>query len=416
MLPFHVMAKPVGPVCNLECAYCYYLRKDALFARAADRRMAPDLLARYIHDYIAAQPGPRVDFAWQGGEPTLQGLDFFRRVAALQREHLPAGWTCTNALQTNGTLLDDEWGDFLQRHGFLVGISIDGPPELHDRYRVDRRGRPSHAGVMRGLDVLQRHGVEYNVLCAVHRANADQPLAVYRFLRDVGVTWLQFIPIVERLPGGGVSDRSVLPEDFGTFLSAIFDEWIRHDVGRMFIQLFEESATVWAGMPARLCVLRETCGRALVIEHNGDVYACDHFVLPEHRLGNLADRSLEDMVESPEQRAFGQAKQDGLPQVCRQCDVRFICNGGCPKDRFILSADGEPGLNYLCAGFRDFFHHAAPHLRRLAILWRRGSAPAEIMAEMERADAARWRVGRNDPCPCGSGRKYKHCCLSAGGR
>jgi uncharacterized protein len=413
MVPFHVMAKPVGPVCNLECAYCYYVQKGSLFPDERDFRMAPGLLARFIRDYIAAQPGPTVDFAWQGGEPTLLGLDFFREVVRLQERHLPTGWTCSNALQTNGTLLDDGWGAFLHDHGFLVGISIDGPADLHDAYRVDKRGAATHAAVMRGLRVLQRHDVEYNVLCTVHQANAAHPLEVYRFLRDAQVPWVQFIPIVEALPGGGVSERSVRPEAYGTFLSAVFDEWVRHDVGRVFVQLFEESATVWAGLPAHLCVMRETCGRALVVEHNGDVYACDHFVLPGYRRGNLADQDLPAMVDSPAQIEFGQAKRDALPRVCRQCDVRFICNGGCPKDRFAVSADGESGLNYLCAGYRQFFHHAGPPLRRLATLWRQGTAPAAIMDEMARADAARWRqAGRNDPCPCGSGRKYKHCCLA----
>ncbi len=412
VVPFHVMAKPIGPVCNLDCAYCYYLRKEALYAPGEDFRMSDEVLRRYIHDYLAAQPGPHVDFAWQGGEPTLMGLDFFRQIVALQKEYLPPGWTCANALQTNGTFLNEEWCTFLREQRFLVGISMDGPPELHDRYRLDKRGRPTHAAVLRGLRLLQEHGVEHNVLCTVHRANAGHPLDVYRFLRGAGVTWLQFIPIVERTGAEAVSDRSVVPEEYGTFLSAIFDEWIRHDVGRVFVQIFEECATVWAGMPASLCVLQETCGRGLVMEHNGDVYACDHFVLPEYRLGNVMSAELGAMVASPEQTAFGLAKRDALPQVCRECDVRFICNGGCPKERFMRSADGEPGLSYLCAGYHHFFKHADPYLRRLADLWRKGASPTAIMTEIWREDAGRRReIGRNDPCPCGSGLKYKRCCL-----
>jgi uncharacterized protein len=416
MAPFHIMAKPVGPACNLDCAYCYYLRKDRLFPDGRDFRMTLATLDRYIHDYIAAQPGPCVDFAWQGGEPTLLGLDFYREVVRLQAGHLPPGWSCRNALQTNGTVLDDAWGEFLHRNAFLVGISIDGPAELHDAYRVDKRGGQTHAAVMRGLRVLQRHGVEHNVLCTVNAVNAPRPLDVYRFLRDAGVEWMQFIPIVEPLPGGGVSERSVGGEAYGAFLNAIFDEWVRSDVGRVFIQLFEEGATVWAGLPAHLCVLQETCGRSLVVEHNGDVYACDHFVLPEHRRGNLADGDIPALVDSPAQVAFGNAKRDTLPQVCRACDVRFLCNGGCPKDR-LPGPDGEPGPNRLCAGYRSFFHHSAPQLRRLADLWRRGLPPAAIMDELADAEAARWRhTGRNAPCPCGSGRKYKHCCLLSRGR
>lgn len=412
MLPFHVMTKPIGPVCNLDCAYCYYLRKDALFAAGEDFRMSAEVLEGFVHDYIAAHPGPHVDFAWQGGEPTLMGLDFFRRAVALQKRYLPGGWTCANALQTNGTLLDEDWGTFLREEGFLVGISMDGPAELHDVYRLDKRGRPTHAAVLRGLRLLQRLGVEHNVLCTVHRGNACHPLEVYRFFREAGVTWLQFIPIVERSGEAGVSERSVDADQYGTFLCSIFDEWIRHDVGSVFVQIFEEAARVWAGMPASLCVLQETCGRGLVIEHNGDVYACDHFVAPEHRRGNVADGDLAAMVESPEQRAFGQAKRDALPRVCRRCEVRFLCHGGCPKERFIRSADGEPGLSYLCPGHRRFFRHAAPQLRLLADIWRQGRAPAEVMTQVALDDAARWRaVGRNDPCPCGSGLKFKRCCL-----
>ena len=412
MLPFHLMAKPIGPVCNLDCAYCYYLHKDGLYPRGEEFRMREEMLECYIRDYIAASPGPRVDFAWQGGEPTLMGVAFFRRVVALQQQFLPRGFTCANALQTNGTLLDEQWCDFLKEHHFLVGISMDGPPAIHDRYRQDKQGRPTHTAVLRGLRLLQEHQVEYNVLCAVSRANAAHPLEVYRYFRQLGVRWLQFIPIVERVGTDGVSERSVPPEDYGAFLASVFDEWIHHDVGRLFVQLFEECATVWAGLPASLCVLRERCGRGLVVEHNGDVYACDHFVLPEYRLGNIATIGLQAMVATPAQRAFGDAKRDTLPDSCRKCEVLFICNGGCPKDRFMTTPNGEPGLNYLCASYRRFFRYVDPYLRRMIALWRRGVSPTLIMAELCREEEARRRkTGRNDPCPCGSGRKYKHCCL-----
>ena len=412
LLPFHLMAKPIGPVCNLDCGYCYYLHKDGLYGRGEDFRMREEVLEGYIRAYFAASPGPHVDFTWQGGEPTLMGLAFFRRAVALQQQLLPRGFTFANALQTNGTLLDDEWCGFLKEHRFLVGISMDGPPAIHDRYRQDKHGRPTHAAVLRGLRLLQQHQVEYNVLCAVSRANAAHPLEVYGYFRQLGVRWLQFIPIVERVGADTVSERSVPPEDYGAFLTATFDAWIRQDVGRVFVQIFEECATVWAGLPASLCVLRETCGRGLVMEHNGDVYACDHFVLPEYRLGNIATADLQAMVETPGHRAFGDAKRDALPRVCRRCDVRFICNGGCPKDRFVTAADGDPGLNYLCAGYQSFFRHADPYLRRVAALWRRGADPALIMPELRRAEeAGRRRTGRNDPCPCGSGKKYKQCCL-----
>lgn len=412
MSPFHVMAKPVGPVCNLECEYCYYLRKDRLYPPGERFRMDDARLDRFVRQYIAANPGPHVDFAWQGGEPTLMGLDFFRRVVELERRYLPAGWTCANALQTNGTLLDPEWCDFLRREGFLVGISLDGPAALHDRYRLDKRGRPTHATVVHGLHLLREHEVEFNVLCAVHAANAGHPLEVYDFFRSEGIRWLQFIPIVERDADGGTTARSVSGEAYGEFLTTVFDRWVRNDVGGVFVQLFEECARVWAGLPAGLCVLRETCGLGLALEHNGDLYACDHFVLPTHRRGNIGETPLGELVADPAQRAFGQAKRDALPAMCRRCDVRFICNGGCPKDRFLCTPDGEAGLNALCAGYLRFFRHAAPYMRRIADLWRRGLAPAAIMAALRDDEAARWRAaGRNDPCPCGSGRKYKHCCL-----
>ncbi len=410
------MVKPIGPVCNLNCAYCYYLRKDGLQPPGHDFRMTEHVVERLIRAHIAASPGPHVDFAWQGGEPTLMGIDFFAHVVALQQRHLPPGWTCANALQTNGTLLDPQWCAFLKKHGFLVGLSMDGPAALHDRYRVDKRGRPTQAAVVRGLRLLQQHGVEHNVLCVVHAGNASHPLDVYRYLRGLGVTWLQFIPLVEPVGADGVSPRSVAPEAFGAFLAEVFDEWVRHDVGRVFVQLFEECAAVWSGLPASLCTLQETCGRALVVEHNGDVYACDHFVLPAYRRGNVLDASLETLADAPEQLRFGEAKRTRLPQACRECDVRFICQGGCPKDRFAHSADGEPGLNYLCAGYRHFFHHVDPALRRIVALIRDGGEPSRIMAQLRREGGQAHVVGRNDPCPCGSGRKYKHCCMGDGAK
>ena len=374
--------------------------------------MSPEVLESFIRSFIAASPWPEVAFVWHGGEPTLAGLAFYRRVVEYQRRHLPPGRTARNNLQTNGTLLDDAWCLFLREHGFLVGISLDGPAALHDAFRTDAGGRPSHERVLRGLRLLQRHHVDHNVLCTVNSANAGHPLEVYRYLRDLGVDWIQFIPIVEHVGGGAVSDRSVRPEDYGAFLNAVFDDWVHRDVGRVFVQLFEECASVWAGLPASLCVLRETCGQALVMEHGGDVFSCDHFVVPEHRLANLRDTPLQQMAASPAQAAFGADKRRLLPPECVSCRWRFICNGGCPKDRFVRDAAGHAGLNYLCAGFSAFFEHADPHLRRLAELWRRGQAPALLMAELRAESRAdRRSPGRNDPCPCGSGRKYKRCCL-----
>lgn len=407
------MAKPIGPICNIDCEYCYYLDKEQLFPTGENFRMTREGLREYIRQLIASSPGPQVDFAWQGGEPTLLGIDFFRQAVAFQKEFRPAGWRCSNAIQTNGTLLDDAWCQFLRAEQFLVGISIDGPAPLHDAYRVDKKGAPTHARVMEGLQLLQRHQVAYNVLCTVHAANSGHPLEIYRFFKEQGVQWLQFIPIVEHLGGDEASARSVSGRAYGTFLSVIFDEWSRHDIGRVFVQLFEECFSVWAGRPAGLCIFQETCGLGLAMEHNGDLYACDHFVTPAHKLGNIHLVPLEELVRSEEQVQFGLAKRETLPKQCRECEVRFMCNGGCPKDRFLLTTDGEPGLNYLCEGYRAFFNHADASLRQLVALWRRGAPPDAMMAALQKADEARWAaLGRNDPCPCGSGRKYKACCLS----
>ena len=413
--PFQVVTKPTGAVCNLACAYCFYLDKRRRVPAEAPHRMSEQVLDAYVRQYIRSQPGPDVTFVWQGGEPTLLGVDFFRRVVDLQGRYASSGRHCHNALQTNGTLLDDHWGEFLAAEGFLVGISLDGSAPLHDCHRVDRRGRPTHTDVMRGLRVLQRHGVAYNVLCVVHHDNADHPLDVYRFFCNEGVEWLQFIPLVERMAGGEVSERTVAGEAYGEFLVAIFDEWVRRDVGTVSVQTFDEAFRAWLGMPALLCVHAETCGRGLAIEHDGTVFSCDHFVDDDHRLGNIADSLLGALVDLPAQRAFGEAKRDLAPE-CSTCDVRFACNGGCPKDRFAPHTGTDARTNHLCAGYRRFFRHADPFLRRMTALWRRGSDPAGVMAELAAAAGRRRRVtGRNDPCPCGSGAKFKHCCLATSG-
>jgi uncharacterized protein len=404
--PFHVMTKPIGPICNLDCKYCFYLEKEALYTDAK-WRMAPAVLESYIRDYIAAQPGEQVSFAWQGGEPTLLGLDFFRRVVELQQRHAN-GKTIENALQTNATLLDDDWGVFLQEHQFLVGVSIDGPQALHDHYRVDKKGGGTFDQVMRGVELLQRHEVDFNTLTCLNRVTARKPLEIYRFLKGIGSRHLQFIPIIERRPGsqtrqwgldlaspderpgGDDSDEdlpvmgwSVRPADFGEFYIRLFDRWVRQDVGKIFVQLFDTALAKWAGVPGGICVHQETCGDALALEHNGDLYSCDHFVYPQHKLGNLADTPLAELVESDRQRAFGKAKRDTLPRYCRECEVRFACHGGCPKSRFLTTPDGEPGLHYLCAGYRAFFNHIDPVMRAMAALYHRQQSPAGVMAAVK---------------------------------
>jgi uncharacterized protein len=431
--PFHVMAKPAGPLCNLDCRYCYYLEKERLYPPGHAFRMSPEVLEAYVRQYIASQPGGEVTFTWQGGEPTLAGLDFFREVVRLQARHAD-GRKIANAIQTNGTLLDDAWCAFLTEHGFLVGLSVDGPREIHDANRPDKGGHPSFDKVMRGLGLLRKHGTEFNTLTVVSRRNARRPLDVYRFLLEIGSLHLQFIPLVERRPDAEarllgldhasppgtrtdgeappVTPESVDPRDYGAFMLAIFDAWVRADVGRVFVQLFEATLAGWLGLPPPLCVFAETCGDALVLEHDGALYSCDHYVYPGWRLGNVLDASMGELAGADAQVAFGLAKRDTLPRYCRECEVRFLCNGECPKHRFATTPDGEPGLNYLCAGYKAFFTTTAPHFRAMAEMLRAGRPPVEIMgvvAAHDREEAMR-RAGRNDPCPCGSGRKFKSCC------
>lgn len=416
---FHVMLKPRGAICNLDCKYCYFLAKEMMYP-GSRFRMADDLLETYTKQYIEAQRVPEVTFAWQGGEPTLMGLDFFKRAVELQQRYCKPGMRIHNAFQTNGVLLDDDWCRFFHQHNFLIGLSVDGPKQIHDAYRVDKGGRPTFDRVMAGLTLLKKHRVEFNILTTVHAANAEHGAEVYRCLRDeVGTQFMQFIPIVERdnetgyQEGDTVTDRSLTAEQYGRFLISIFDEWVRRDVGRVFVQIFDVALAAWAGERPGLCIFEETCGLALAMEHNGDLFACDHFVEPNYRLGNIQEIPLIDMVASAEQRQFGLDKRDKLPRYCRECEVRFVCNGGCPKDRFINTPDGEPGLNYLCGGFRAFFNHIDRPMRMMASELRAGRAPANIMqilAQEERALQQRFAmVGRNDPCPCGSGRKYKAC-------
>lgn len=413
----HVLAKPTGAICNLACSYCFFLTKEALYP-GSKFRMSDEVLENYIRQLITAHQSSQVTVAWQGGEPTLMGVEFYRRAIELQEKYRKPGLTFENTMQTNGTLLDDEWCRFFKENNFLIGISIDGPRELHDTYRVGKKGNGTFDQVMKGLRLLQKHGVEYNVLTTVNRANADYPLEVYHFLRDeVGTDWMQFIPVVERINekghtlyqrGDTVSDRSVQPEQFGSFLSRIFDEWVRNDVGKVFVQTFEASARKWLGMPSGMCVFEETCGTGLALEHNGDLYSCDHFVEPDYLLGNIMEKEISELAALEKQYRFGQNKRDNLPQVCRECEVLFACQGECPKNRFLTTPAGETGLNYLCEGWKAFFRHIDFPIQILTGLIRRGYPVSEVMRIMALEDAFS-RAGRNDPCPCGSGRKFKRC-------
>jgi len=413
------MLKPRGAICNLDCKYCYFLSKERLYPNS-NFRMGESLLEEYTRQYIEAQPGPEVTIAWQGGEPTLMGLPFFEQAIELQQKYRKPGMRIANAFQTNGVLLDDGWCEFFKANNFLIGLSIDGPGRLHDAYRVDKGGRPTLDQVMRGLQLLKKYRVEFNILTTLHAANANQPLEVYRFLRDeVRTQFIQFIPIVERdnqtgfQEGNRVTDRSITGQQYGDFLIAVFDEWVRRDVGQIYVQIFDIALGAWLGQEPGLCIFRQTCGDALAMEHNGDVYSCDHFVEPDYKLGNIQEIPLLEMVGSAQQRQFGLVKWDTLPRYCHECEVRFVCNGGCPKNRFIETPQGEPGLNYLCQGYKAFFNHIDRPMRFMANELRYQRPPANIMDYLARQQREQQRqfagAGRNDPCPCGSGRKFKQC-------
>ncbi|HEY7819189.1 MAG TPA: anaerobic sulfatase maturase [Vicinamibacteria bacterium] len=401
---FHILAKPTGAICNLDCKYCFFLSKEMLYPRSRFR-MAGDLLETYIRQLLESHRAPEVVVAWQGGEPTLMRLDFFERSIEYVDRYKRRGQKVQYTIQTNGTTLDDAWCRFFKKHGVLVGLSVDGPREIHDAYRVDKGGEGTFDAVMRGWELLRRHGVDVNILCTVHAKNQERPTEVYRFFRDtLKAEYLQFIPIVERVseemlpvanegwaerPGGGrplyqlegdrVTERSVEPLAYGRFLIAIFDEWVQRDVGRVFVQHFDSALANWLGVPGAVCVFSETCGQALALEHNGDLYSCDHFVEPAYKLGNIQNRHLVELIVSPQQVKFGNDKRDTLPRYCRECDVRFACHGECPKNRFLHTPDGEPGLNYLCASYKAFFHHIDPAMKLMAELLRRGRYADEVM-------------------------------------
>ncbi len=411
MTGFQLMIKPVGPACNLRCTYCYYLPKQAMFGPRSSV-MSEETLEELTRQYIGSQDGV-ITFNWQGGEPTLAGLDFFRRALELQDRYRWPGTVIENTLQTNGTMLDDQWCRFLRDNRFLVGLSVDGPCSLHDLYRRDGKGRPTCEKVIQAARAMRRHQVEFNTLTVVNRANARHPLQVYRFLRNViGARYMQLIPCVEPkgyesippggqheetlasiegpsvrpgAPGSPVTDWSVDPEDYGAFMIALFDEWLRNDVGRVFVMNFEVALASWLGLPAPACVFAERCGNALAVEHDGSVYSCDHYVYPEHRLGTIHETELAVMVYSDRQVRFGKDKAEGLPARCRSCDVLFACRGECPRNRFLRDPNGEMGLNYLCPGLRRFFRHIDPWMRLMVAEVQAGRSAENVM----RSHAAR---------------------------
>ncbi|MCL2060810.1 MAG: SPASM domain-containing protein [Oscillospiraceae bacterium] len=480
--PFTVMAKPVGALCNLDCGYCYYKSParnsdEAKVERTNDEapgaydgekklsvhmsegapgaHMRVGLLEAFVRDYIKSSTGPNIYFTWHGGEPVLAGLDFYRAAVRLQDKYAPNGWRCINNIQTNGTLLDDEWCAFLAENRFEVGLSLDGTQWAHDTWRMDRSGGGSYEAAAAAVHRLKSYGINPDLLCTVTPQTAADPLGVYRALKDMGTGWVQFIPIVRRGEDGadGTSALpvagSVSPDDYGAFLCTVFDEWISHDLGKTDVQLFAESARVLAGDEAGLCWMAPECGRVLIVERDGGVYSCDHYVYPEYKIGDISDNnnnsdnagsqgslrskgnknsfrslgskaslrsqdSLRSLVDSPTQRRFGESKRTSLPSQCLACEWLALCNGGCPKDRFASTQDGEPGLNYLCGGLKRFFSHAEKPLKQMVELSSQRMTPEAIMGRMHMDEKAKWiGVGRNDPCPCGSGKKAKNCCMRA---
>jgi uncharacterized protein len=396
----HVLAKPIGPACNIKCDYCFYLEKHALFDAHEDMRMSDDVLAAYIRQYVESQPTPVVEFVWHGGEPTLLGLDFFRKVVELQKPFIGRK-QITNSLQTNGMRLTDEWCEFFKEHNFFIGLSLDGPREIHDRYRKDHVGKPTFDEVMQGLRLLRKHGVEFNVLACVARETAHHPLEVYNFFKSEGVKFIQFTPIIERLPDAKTAEAglwlatpakldgeepntlvtpwTVEPAKYGEFLVAIYEEWVKKDVGEIFVMNFEWALNAWIGNESPVCIFARNCGRAVAMEHNGDVYACDHYVYPEYRLGNVLNENLREMVEGSVASGFGPHKEKSLPEYCRKCEVLEACWGGCPKHRFTKTPDGEPGLHYLCAGYKIYFKHIRKYLNAFTKLLEHDIPPSEIM-------------------------------------
>ena len=389
--PMYIMVKPVGSACNLRCDYCYYLEKQHLYANEGRQMLSDELLERFIREYIESQTTPEVLFTWHGGEPLVRPLAFYEKVVRLQQRYA-RGRRIANSLQTNGTLINDDWAWFFHDQGWLIGVSLDGPEAYHDAFRRTRGGGPSFRNVIRGIDILNRHAVEWNALAVANRLNGDHPLSFYRFFKNIGCQYIQVTPVVERLAHhddgrqlaslvdeGQLAPFSIRPKQWGNFLCTIFDEWVRHDVSMFFFNIFDATLANWVGVAPGLCTMAKHCGHAGVMEHNGDVYSCDHFVFPEYKLGNIHEQSLVEMMYSERQRRFGRAKADSLPTQCRECQWLNACHGECPRNRFIHTANGEPGLNYLCEGYRQYFSHVAPYMDIMKRLLGEKRPPAEIM-------------------------------------
>jgi uncharacterized protein len=422
------MLKPAGPSCNLNCTYCYYLEKSKLYQGSKELKMSDELLENFTKQFIEAHEVPVVTFTWQGGEPTLIGIDFFKKAIELQKKY-SGDKKIENAFQTNGTKLNDDWCNFFTDNNILVGISIDGAEHNHDHHRRTFSGGPTFKRVMNGIELLHKHKVEFNTLSTVNSYNVHFATETYRFLKKIGSGFMQFLPVVERInnhpderslelvaptfPDASVTEWSVGAKDYGKFLITIFDEWVRHDVARHYIQIFDATLANYVGENPGICVFNDTCGDALIMEHNGDLYSCDHFVYPEYLMGNILQIPLIDLAKDQRQFDFGIDKRNRLPRYCLQCDVRYACHGECPKHRFLMTPDGKPGLNYLCEGYKMIFKHVEPYMDYMAKELKNKRPPANVMTWIRNKDSQVIKTvipERNDPCPCGSGKKFKNCC------
>ncbi|MCW8332177.1 anaerobic sulfatase maturase [Photobacterium sp. SDRW27] len=427
---YHIMAKPTGSICNIGCDYCFYLEKHKLYPeREHNWRMDDETLEQYIKQTIHAQDNDYVQFTWQGGEPMMMGLPFYEKAVRLSK-HYSNGKQIEHTFQTNGLLIDDAWCQFFKENNFLIGISIDGPEELHDHFRKTRAGKPTHSKVVQGINLLRKHGVEFNTLTVVSSENVKHPLRVYEFLKEIGSSYIQFIPLVEREshteknnplrlvlphePAAEVTSWSVPPKAYGQFLSEIFDVWVRRDVGRVFINMFDSTLSAWCDCSSSICHLSETCGNAFVLESNGDLYSCDHYVYPEYLIGNINQKTINECKVTPQAIEFRTKKQLELTPECESCEYKFACNGGCPKHRFSVSGEGYPRHNYFCQGYKAFFEHSAKYMQTMRTLINSGRYADEIMLMLAYQESSKLTTtgstGRNESCPCESGKKYKHCC------
>lgn len=394
---YHILAKPAGPICNLDCKYCFYLEKESFLKGENSYKMSDEVLENFIQKYISTQEIPEIQFVWQGGEPTLRNLDFYRKVLFYQKKHA-GDKKIINSLQTNGILLDEMWCSFLKENDFLVGISLDGPKEIHDNYRVDKNGGPTFEKVMKSINILKKYGVPFNVLTCVTSFSAKRGREIYNFFKENGIDFIQFTPIIERNPevedldiglkhgnvnlnknSYGLTDYSVRQGDYGQFLNTVFDEWVKNDVGKIHVMNFEWALEAWLGLPSTICIFSKECGRALAIEHNGDLYSCDHYVYPENKIGNILDDNPKELIESAKQKYFGKSKMAMLPKQCLECEVRFACNGECPRHRFEKTHDGEEGLSYLCEDYRTFFYHIHPYMKVMVQLIENGLPASKVM-------------------------------------